>query len=407
VKCNVYQYLESAACSRPAARLFPVLVIALVYAILTNSPALAVDNSQGPMQFGVLAYFDYSNGKLPLADGGQADFSRFLLTRGYVTFKMGLTTWMSVRVTMDLHQDESGDYKRRDKYFYAELSPKDWSIFTDLKSEIGLGHMPWLDFEEHINPYRCQGTMAVERAGVFNSADAGVSLRGYFGGKLTDAQTRTGSSYYTGKYGSWHVGVFNGGGYHASEENSNAVVEGRFTLRPVPDLVPGLQLSYLGIYGKGNTNNDSVFQGNIPDYRIGLFYLSWQHPALMITAQYFASEGNAKGTWINPATGDALMTAGYSGFANWKIPGTNGRWNLFGRYDRFDVDKDNVLADQTAYDMYMGGVVFDFFHGNQIMLAYEKTTYEKDFGSKKGDLPEVDRNNGDEEKIQVVYQIKI
>ena len=56
-----------------------------------------------------------------------------------------------------------------------------------MKTEVGLGHIPWLDFEESVNPYRCQGTMAIERAGVFNSADLGVSIRGDFGGKLEDA----------------------------------------------------------------------------------------------------------------------------------------------------------------------------------------------------------------------------
>lgn len=45
------------------------------------------------------------------------------------------------------------------KYLYAELRPPDAGPFTDMKSEIGMGHIPWLDFEEHINPYRCQGTM--------------------------------------------------------------------------------------------------------------------------------------------------------------------------------------------------------------------------------------------------------
>ncbi len=41
------------------------------------------------------------------------------------------------------------------------------------------------------------------------------------------------------------------------------------------------------------------------------------------------------------------------------------------------------------------------------MLTYEKTMFEEDSGAKKGAVPEPGRNNGDEDKIQVVYQIKI
>jgi len=243
------------------------------------------------IKVGMLAYVDYSNGKEPEINDGESSFNQFRLTRGYLTVKKEILPWMHARVTIDAHQDETGDYKNRLKYFYAELRPPDWSLFTSMKSEIGLGHIPWLDFEEHINPYRCQGTMAVERAGTFNSADDGVSLRGYFGGKLEDAKEKTGSHYYDGRYGSWHFGVYNGSGYHASEENNNKVLEGRLTLRPLPDSIPGLQLSYFGIHGEGNKE---AANGDYPDYNVNLGMLSYEHPWATVTAQYFQTEGNAK-----------------------------------------------------------------------------------------------------------------
>ena len=79
------------------------------------------------------------------------------------------------------------DFKLRLKYLYAEFRPPNISFLTSMRSEVGMGHMPWLDFEEHINPYRCQGTMFIERAGTFNSADLGVSIRGYLGRQLDEA----------------------------------------------------------------------------------------------------------------------------------------------------------------------------------------------------------------------------
>jgi len=57
---------------------------------------------------------------------------------------------------------------------------------------------------------------------------------------------------YPGRYGSFSLGIYNGGGYHAKEKNQNKVLEGRLTLRPLPAALPGLQLSYFGLVGKGN-----------------------------------------------------------------------------------------------------------------------------------------------------------
>ncbi|MDY6951852.1 MAG: hypothetical protein SWE60_10085, partial [Thermodesulfobacteriota bacterium] len=223
------------------------------------------------VKVGMLAYIDYSSGVTPEHHDGESSYNEFRLTRGYFTVKKKLFPWMHTRVTIDTHQDDTGDYKNRLKYLYAELRPPDFGFLTNMKSEIGLGHIPWLDFEEHINPYRCQGTMAVERAGTFNSADAGVSLRGYFGGKLKDAAEKTGSHYYDGKYGSWHLGVYNGSGYHASEENNNKALEGRLTVRPLPEAIPGLQLSYFGISAEGNKE---AVNGDYPDYNVNLGMVS-------------------------------------------------------------------------------------------------------------------------------------
>ena len=85
---------------------------------------------------------------------------------------------------------------------------------------------------------RAQGPMVSDRGGFQTSADAGVDLMGNFGGTLADAKGQVGSSHYDGLYGSWHLGVYNGGGYHASEQNGNKVVEARLTARPLPNTLP-------------------------------------------------------------------------------------------------------------------------------------------------------------------------
>jgi hypothetical protein len=354
------------------------------------------------LQLGMLAYVDYSNGQSPQPNDEKSNFNRFRLTRGYLTVKKEVLPWLHSRITIDIHQDDTGDYKERLKYLYAELRPPDFASLTSMKSEIGVGHIPWLDFEEHINPYRCQGTMAIERAGTFNSADAGVSLRGDLAGKLEDAQEKTGGHHYDGRYGSWHFGVYNGPGYHASEENENKVLEGRLTLRPLPDVVPGLQLTYFGIYGEGNDKDN--FARDWPDYVVNLGMLSYQHPWVTLTGQYFTTDGNAKGTWVD-TTGDALCTAGYSFFGKLKLPVLDKKLSLFGRYDHFDQDDDDAIASETDYDMYAGGLAYDIYKGNLLLLAYETTDYGRDAG-KKGGVPIQDNRLGDDHKVQAVGQIK-
>lgn len=362
---------------------------------------LAVPEALKGLKVGMLAYVDYSNGIEPEPGDKDSSFNHFRLTRGYLTVKKEILPWMQTRITLDIHKDDYGDYKERIKYLYAELRPPDIGPFTGMKSEIGQGHIPWLDFEEHVNPYRCQGTMAIERAGTFNSADVGISLRGDFAGKLKDAKERTGSHHYDGRYGSWHLGVYNGSGYHASEKNNNKVVDGRLTLRPLPDVIPGLQLSYFGLYGEGNKKASN---GDYPDYKVNLGMLSYEHPWGILTAQYFQTEGNAKGSWVD-ADGDALDTECYSFFGNLRLPVLDRKLSLFARYDHFDQDDDNKIGNDADYDMYMGGLAWDIYKGNMLLLAYETTDYGDDAG-KKGKAPVSGNRLGDDRKVQVVWQIK-
>ncbi|UCD87530.1 MAG: hypothetical protein JSV01_07195, partial [Desulfobacterales bacterium] len=354
------------------------------------------------VKVGALWYLDYSNGQEPVSGDASSSYNEFRVTRGYLTVKKGLLPWFHTRITIDTHQDDTGDYKMRLKYLYAELRPPDAGLFTDMKSEIGLGHIPWLDLEEHINPYRCQGTMAIERAGVFNSADAGVSLRGYLGGQLEDAEEKTGNHYYNGRYGSWHVGIYNGPGYHESEKNNNKVLEGRLSLRPLPDVIPGLQLSYFGLYGEGNDEDNPA--GEWPDYAVNLGMLSYENPWVTVTGQYLTTQGNAKGTWVD-ASGDALETAGYSFFGNLKLSVLDGKLSLFARYDHFDQDTDEKIGNQADYDLYVGGLAYDIYKGNLFLLAYETTDYGSDAG-KKGKVPVANNRLGDDHKVQAVLQIK-
>jgi hypothetical protein len=351
----------------------------------------------GGMEIGTLAYFDYSGGR----EKDDQSFNRFQITRGYLIVKKKLTPWLGFRITPDVTQDDTGDFKLRLKYLYAEIVPPNVAAFTDMRSEIGMGHMPWLDFEEHINPYRCQGTMFLERAKTFNSADLGVSIRGHFGGQLDKAYQDEVSKYYAGRYGSWHVGVYNGSGYHADEENDNKLPEWRVTLRPLPDLVPGLQASYFGLYGEGNQRNVNDF----PDYRVQLGMLSYQNAWITFTGQYAWTWGNNSGSLVVPGTDEALRGEGYSVFFNTRLPVLHRKLNFFARYDRFDPDrKDEVTSGDDAYDLANGGLAWEFYHHWIWLVAYERTMYDRNNGG-IGKAPSADRDLADDWRVQTVLQM--
>ena len=349
-----------------------------------------------------LGYVDYSSGQKPKSGDASTSYNEFALKRGYLTVKKKIAPWIGARATLDIHKDADGSYYERLKYLYAEIKPGDFGFLTDNKIEVGLGHIPWLDFEEHVNPYRCQGTMAIERAGILNSADQGISIRGNFGGKLADAKEKTGNHHYDGLYGTWHIGVYNGPGYHGTEKNNNKVVEGRLTLRPLPDVIPGLQLSYFGLFGDGNVK--AAGAKDYPDYKVNLGMISYENPNAIFTAQYITTEGQKDGKWVD-TTGDALKTKGYSFFGTVKLAMVDPKLAVFARFDHFDQDKDNKIAKDADYDMTIAGLSYDFYKGNMLIVDYETTDYGKDSAG-KGKLPVVGTDLGDDHKVQAVWQIK-
>jgi hypothetical protein len=300
--------------------------------------------------------------------GGQS-YSRTRIERGYLTLKIKPVEWFQPRVTLDTHQDDSGDWKVRLKYMYAKfVVPVETAVVTDPNVEFGLVHGPWFDYEEHINHYRMQGTMLIERNGVLNSADVGITAAALLGRKLPKDYQKSVSKEYPGEFGSVAFGVYDGGGYHAAENNRNKVFESRISVRPLGPYLPNLQLSYLAIYGKGNTppqvcdaQGQNCVRGE-PDWRLSAGMASFEHPYFVATAQVAKGRGNQAGSRVDGA-GAALHFKGVSGFAEIKLP-----WilsSVIGRYDRWEwnsVSTDRVIA----------GYAFHFLDDNTVLLDYDR-----------------------------------
>ena len=290
--------------------------------------------------------------------------SVFKVKRSYINIKKKFTKWFSGRITPDAHQDSVGDLKVRLKYAYGKFHFPDLFFLTSPALEVGQVHGPWLDFEEHINYYRLQDTMFIEKNSTFNSADFGLTFFALLGGEMDKEYQQRVSKKYPGRYGSFAVGVYNGGGYHAKEMNKNKVVEGRLTIRPLPDFFPGLQLSYFGVFGKGNDKAE-------PDWTVHMGFLSYEHQYLALTGTYYTGKGNQKGTAVDKSTGEAQDRSGYSVFGEVKIPQIH--CSLIGRYDYFDYDS-QIENDEVS--RVIGGIAYHLTDHHKILLDYDRAFYK-------------------------------
>lgn len=336
-------------------------------------------------KFGLLWYLSYMSGEgagVGGVAGDGVDHNKFAIKRGYFRVTKELMPWFDAHITLDTTQESVKDSKLSDsiqvrvKYAYGKFKLPDFAFLTKPFIEAGVVHMPWLDFEEHINFYRCQDTMFIERNKSFNSADFGLTFVSLLGGEMNDEYKKNVNSNYPGRYGSMSLGIYNGGGYHASEKNENKAIEGRLTIRPLPDVVPGLQLSYFGITGKGNKDTD-------PDWNANIGMLSYEHKYVSLTGQYFSGKGNQAGD-------DENDRDGYSVFGEIK---PMKQFSVFGRYDKFDPNSD---ADDDDNSRYIVGAAYhlDKLHKNMIVLDYDTVNYE-------------DSTKKDDKRIQLTLQVAL
>lgn len=313
------------------------------------------DKVWSKISLSTLWYLSYGWG-----ESGGDSFNQARIGRGYVTFKFKPFQWFQPRVTLDTHQDDSGDWKVRLKYMYGKfVLPVETAVITEPNLEFGLVHGPWFDYEEHINYYRIQGTMFIERNGVLNSADAGITVGALLGRRLDEEYQKKVNSKYPGTWGSLAFGLYNGGGYHAEEQNENKTFESRLSVRPLGFVLPNLTLSHFFIWGKGNTAQE-------PDWRLNAFMASFEHEYFVATAQYATGEGNQKGTRLD-ASGMALENQGVSGFLEIKLPWIDSR--IIGRYDWWE------WGDASSARL-IAGVAYYFMKHSFFLLDLDRVSYD-------------------------------
>jgi hypothetical protein len=228
--------------------------------------------------------------------------------------------------------------------------------------------MVWLDFEEHVNLYRMRSPMFMERSGIFNSADFGLTLAGSLGPQLSEEYRERVNSKYSARHGSFALGVYNGGGYHGVEVNSNKALEGRITYRPLPDTLGGLQVSGLVISGEGNVVGESE---DTPDWNTYNAFISYEHTRGAMTAQYIKGKGNQKGTWTEPDDpSQATDFSGWALFGEWRF---GPHWRVTGGYDRFFRKPG---GDDFSFHRVYGGVGYDFGRQNILLFDVDRRKWD-------------------------------
>ena len=292
-----------------------------------------------PVDFsGVLyANFQYRGDK-----GPSKSQNKFDLERAYLTFRMPAGDRASIRITADVFQQATAPndayYKGwviRAKYAYLQydyLKSASWNA----TARAGLIHNVVIDHIEGFWP-RWISQTALERAGFFSSADAGV-------GTLVTLPN---------KFGEFYATVVNGTGYTSRETDRFKDYSARLSITPLSGsdnkVIKSLALSgwtYIGAVGSAFANGGAGQIGpvgnSLPRTRAGVF-LGVKDPRLSLGAEW-ATRKDAKETGANTllspivevdSTGRLL-----SGFAVIKpfqlmSAGSTFPLGLVARFDRF------------------------------------------------------------------------
>ena len=329
-----------------------IFLISLV--IVTSTPYLiTAQQSLGDIDFSGQFFFSYER---DMFDDGYTN--EFTIKRGYITFRKSLSDRFEIRFTQDVTIDEQGDgigdIELRLKYALVEYTMDDLGIFTSPAVEAGVVHRPWLNFEQGVNDYRAQRTMFLDQNDILSSADYGFQFSAALGPEL-DEEKQRGLASTPGRYGSFAIGLYNGGGYSALEFNNNKLVETALSLRLLPDHLPGFQTSFVGAVGKGNIPES-------PDFYMLGSALTYESRRAKLMLEGFRGTGDSAGSYTNPLTFEAYNLQGWSAFSElqpFEFP-----INITLRYDELY----NRDLDRLSVQQWVAGLAYVFSNRSKIIV---------------------------------------
>lgn len=296
------------------------------------------------------------------------------------------TTHFSQEIYTHSPSSEFSYISLRLKHLYLDVQPFQDGLLEHFRIHAGIIPRPWLEFEHNINEYRFHLNMATELLDLVNAADRGISISGMIGEPLPLEQAGGRNERFAGKYGSYSLGVYSGGGYLSSEKNNNKTLEGRLSLRPLTKTAPGLQLSYSFAYGKGNIPEDDLScpsgnAENIGEYFMSVYYLSNSSKYINASVQYIDAKGDYLGQFYKNDYKVAGETKAFSMFLETSIP--KRPFSFYLRYDYFLRSYGlTTLFNFDGYhyhspghppnEMVTTGISYKFLD-NMITLGYQNT----------------------------------
>ncbi|MEA1892960.1 MAG: hypothetical protein U9N33_09630 [Campylobacterota bacterium] len=271
--------------------------------------------------------------------------TNFELRRNYVQVKAYLLQDPKsyLRVTLDAtYTNKTADGEgHADVYVkYAYLFIND--ILPSTGVEFGMAHRPWIDYEEHqgwwMRSISKVFVEASEAGHLTNSADLGFNFK-------------TKTSYFTSE-----VGVFNGEGYHGSNDadahigagisaewRATAAILGNGKKKRKPLKDSYLDASFFGQYNMDNSKNASA--GVEYDYAFYGLHAVYNMPSFLVSAQYIKAENDLKTT--SEYNGDGYSVNGTFRF------GAKKEFSIIGRYDVWESEnQDTSITQETANAIY-------------------------------------------------------
>ncbi len=302
-----------------------VLLSAAALAVLissANADGISVKSKAGVLKFNGTHYLGFV-----AKDKSKGDnTNKFETRRNYLQVKAYFHEDPKdyLRITLDTH-DSKGESIVRLKYAYLYLH----NILPSTSIEIGQAHRPWIDYEEHNSwNYRSISKVLTEAhngAHLTNSADRGINFK-------------TKLDYFSSE-----LGVFNGEGYHTEQVDDKLSLEWRLTYHAFgtgkQKSKPNTQYANISFFGQQNPSSHAHKDEDLNWYGIHAVY---NQPEFLISAQYVdVQDGNEK-----------YAGNGYSANGEYRLMN---KWNLIGRYDYFEMDKDSTEKTRT-----LAGISYEY-----------------------------------------------
>ena len=271
--------------------------------------------------------------------------NNFEMRRNYIQVKAYLfdDPKSFLRVTLDSTYSNStadgeGHADVYVKYAYLYLN----KVLPNTGVEFGMVHRPWIDYEEHQGWWMRSISKVFVGAGeashLTNSADLGFNFK-------------TKTPYFTSE-----LGVFNGEGYHGSNDNGGAndeeigdgiSAEWRLTAsilgngekkrKPLKD--DYFDVSFFGQYNMDNSHNADA-AGNVADYTWYGLHTVYNTPSFLVAAQYVSSDNDLVKAGDTNWNGQGFSLNGTYRFGEKK------QFSVIARYDEWENEE--VINDTVT-----------------------------------------------------------